>query len=75
MLYSDENVLNDKDKLDLFEKYKLGKYMLLLVDFLLVLKMFFYLCKLFLREKEFLRYGLKFFICLLFCILEELDGM
>lgn len=57
MLYSDENVLNDKDKFDLFEKYKLDKNMLFLVNLLLVLKMFFYLCKLFFKEKEFIRYG------------------
>lgn len=75
MLHSDENALNDKDKLDLFEKYKLGKHMLSSVDLSSVSKMFPYLCKLFSREKEFLRYGPKFFICPLSCILEELDGM
>ena len=75
MLHSDKNALNDKDKLDLFEKYKLNKHMLSSVDLSSVSNMFPYLCKLFSREKEFLRYGPKFFICPLSCILEELDGM
>lgn len=75
MLHSEENALNDKDKLDLFEKYKLGKHMLSSVDLSSVSKMFPYLCKLFSREKEFLRYGPNFFICPLSCILKELNEM
>lgn len=75
MLHSDENALNDKDKLDLFEKYKLDTNMLSLVDLSSVSNMFPYLCKLFSKEKELTRYGSKFFMCPLSCILKELNEM
>lgn len=75
MLHSDENALNDKDKFDLFEKYKLDKNMLSSVNLSSVSKMFPYLCKLFSKETEFIRYGQEFFMCPLSCILRELNEM
>lgn len=50
MLHIDKNVLNDKDKFDLFEKYKFDKNDLKKISSInlsSVLKMFPYLCKLF----------------------------
>lgn len=73
MLYSVENELNDYDKLQIFVKYDLEKNFLIFENFVLLLNMFFYLCKLFCKEKKFKCYGLIFFIFLVFCIFEELD--
>lgn len=73
LLYSKENVLNDFDKCDFFLKYYLDIILLILIDLILVLNMFFFLCKLYL--KEFKYWGLCFFIYLVFCIFCELDLM
>lgn len=42
---------------------------------ILVLKMFLFLCKIFLKKKEFKKYGKDFFIVFVFCFLERLEEM
>lgn len=72
-LQNQENALNNDDKQNLLEKYRLNKDLLSPRDLALSSSMFPFLCKLFLNEKEMDVYGPTFFISPVPCILEQLN--
>lgn len=73
-LNGEEYKLNVYDKYKLLLIYKLEINMLIIGDFVLLLNMFLFFCKLFLIE-DCKMYGFFFFIILIFCILKELKEM
>lgn len=74
-LQSVENVLDNEDKYKLFVKYKLKIDILNLEQLVVLLNMFLFICKLFLKEKVYEEYGLILFIFFVFCIFKDLDKM
>ncbi|XP_061190231.1 uncharacterized protein LOC133198101 [Saccostrea echinata] len=74
LFHSDENELNEKEKIGLMEAYKIDTSVLSKSDLGSASKMFPLLCKLFPKE-EFLSYGPRFFECPIHCILAEFEKM
>lgn len=75
LLNSEENMLNDQDKLELLAKYELDTNMLSQADLASTSNMFPLLCKLFSTKTEFKNYGPTFFKSPVPCIQKELDVM
>lgn len=73
-LQSDENALNDDDKQNLLEKYKLDRDLLTLDNLASSSNMFPFLCKLF-SSKTMKVYGPTFFVSPVPCILKELNSL
>lgn len=69
------NVLSDKDKYNLFSKYKLDGNVLTQIDMAKTSSMFPLLCKLYSENRGLSKYGPKFFISPIPYLLEELDDM
>lgn len=74
MLHSDEYALNDEDKYKLLFKYSLDEDLLPQYHLSHTSSMFPYICKM-VSKKEWRRYGPKFFITSVRCILEILNDM
>lgn len=75
MLHSDEYALNDEDKHKLLFKYSLDEDLLPQYHLSHTSSMFPYICKMVSKKEEWRRYGLKFFITPVPCILEILSDM
>lgn len=69
------NVLSDKDKYNLFLKYKLDGNVLTQIDMTKTSSMFPLLCKLYFENRGLSKYGPRFFISPIPNLLEELDNM
>lgn len=74
-LNSEENALNDNDKLELLARYEIGADVLSSVEMKSSSYMFPFLCKLFSSKTDFKIYGSTFFTSPVPCILDELDNM
>lgn len=75
MLHSDEYALNDEDKYKLLFKYSLDEDLLPQYHLSHTSSMFPYICKMVSKKEEWRRYGPKFFITSVRCILEILNDM
>lgn len=75
LINSEENALNDNDKLELLAKYQLGSDFLSLNEMKLASNMFPFLCKLTSSKTDLKLYGSKFFMSPVPCILGELQNM
>lgn len=73
MLYSEENVFNEKDKILMFKIYGIESGIFFIVDFVFILDMFLLLCKLvFMRESGMC---VDFFKVLIDFIVDELNDL
>lgn len=75
LLNSEDNALNDNDKLELLTRYHLESDVFSSAEIRTSSYMFPFLCKLFSSKPDFKMYGSTFFITPVPCILEELDNM
>nr|XP_034320927.1 uncharacterized protein LOC117687822 [Crassostrea gigas] len=74
-LQSRENSLNDDDKQNLLQMYKLDKDLLSSKNLVSSSRMFPFLCKLYSTQKELEFYGPTFFISPVPCIIKEMDSL
>lgn len=75
LLYSEDNALNDNDKLELLARYHLESDVFSSTEIRTSSNMFPFLCKLFSSKSDFKMYSSTFFLSPVPCILEELDNM